>query len=282
MTAFPMDLIDTHCHLVSPKLRDHAGELVAAAAAAGVGRILNIAYDPETIELALQQAQEIPGVFAAVGVQPHDASENTDAVAERVRTLALAHPKVAAIGEIGLDAYYTLSPMETQIPCFETYLDLACDVGLPVVVHVRETHAAVRDRMAARVGKGLRGVIHCFTGTVREAEEFLDLGFYISLSGIVTFKNSEALRDVARMVPSEKLLIETDSPYLAPIPHRGKPNQPAFVADTARLVAQVRDVSAAELAAITTRNALALFPKLATERLAAWSAAAAAGAGPQA
>jgi TatD DNase family protein len=163
------------------------------------------------------------------------------------------------VGEIGLDGYYTLSPMPRQIECFHAFLDLAVEKNLPVVIHVRETFDDVYAALKERVSKGLHGVIHCFTGELHEARAFLELGFHISFSGIVTFKNASKLRDVAKEVPDEQLLIETDSPYLAPVPNRGKVNQPAFVRDVARCLADVRSMDSQALARMTLENGCRLF-----------------------
>lgn len=258
-----MNIIDTHCHLVSERLRDNIDALIDAARENAVSRILNIAYNPETIELACKQAERFPEVFAAIGIQPHDSDTYTPAEAEKVRALARSHKKVAAIGEIGLDNYHKDCSLEAQIPYFEHFLDISCDVKLPIVVHVRETHREVADRIKLFKPRGVFGVIHCFTGTVEEAREFLDLGMYISFSGIVTFKNADELKRVAKFVPSDRFLIETDSPYLAPIPHRGKTNQPAWVKHVCECVAEQRGTSYEEIAKLSTENALRLFARMA-------------------
>lgn len=257
-----LKLVDTHCHLVSPKLKDSLAELLVAARHYGVAKIINIAYDPETIELASQQMLSDPMIYAAFGIQPHDSNTYTYDVAERIRAKVRDNKKVVAIGEIGLDNYHKDCSLEQQIPCFEHFLQIACDEKLPVVVHVRETHREVADRISEFGKHGLTGVIHCFTGTVDEAREFLDLGMYISFSGIVTFKNSESLRDVARFVPADRFLIETDSPYLAPVPERGKTNQPAWVKHVCESIATVRGMTVEEVASLTTSNAHALFTRL--------------------
>lgn len=163
------------------------------------------------------------------------------------------------IGEIGLDAYYTLSPMEKQIECFEYFLQMALDLKLPVVVHVRETHKDVFSRIKLFAQKGLAGVIHCFTGTLSEAKDFLSCGMYISFSGIVTFKNSISLQEVAKFVPNDRILIETDSPYLAPVPMRGKLNEPAHVRHTCQFISSLRQISYEDFANLTTKNAEKLF-----------------------
>lgn len=252
-------LTDTHCHLVSEKLFANADELIADAQAVGVQRIVNIAYNKETFERGLVLANQHSCVWTTFGIQPHDASSYSPGLAEEMRQKAQTSKRVVAVGEIGLDAYYTLSPMKAQMECFEHFLSLAVEQGLPVVVHVRETHRDTVAMLERFVPRGLTGVIHCFTGTVAEACEFIDLGFYISFSGIVTFKNSSELRAVPPVVPRDRILIETDSPYLAPVPFRGKLNCPAYLPKTAEIVAEILSLETAELAQLTTLNAARLF-----------------------
>ena len=252
-------LIDTHCHLVSSKLKEQTGELIQNAKDVGVSHIINIAYNPETLDIALEQAALHPELFATVGIQPHDSQQYTHEVAEKMWKTAQGHEKLVAVGEIGLDDFHKLSPMEQQIKCFEHWLDIALREDLPVVVHVRETFDNVHSRLKEFAQNGGRGVIHCFTGTMDEGKAFLDLGFYLSFSGIVTFKNCAELREVAKIVPNDKILVETDSPYLAPVPYRGKKNQPAWVRQTAELVAEERGVAFEDFAKQTTLNATELF-----------------------
>ena len=257
-----MKLIDTHCHLVSEKLRDSLSDYVERAAAAGVHKIIDIAYDPESVHIALEQLERHSCLYAAVGIQPHDAHTFNSDEAQKIRLIARSHPRVVAIGEIGLDDYHKLAPMQQQIDCFETFLQIALDERLPIVVHVRETHEAVASRLRPFTQKGGTGVIHCFTGSLPEAREFLDMGLYISFSGIVTFKNALELKEVAKFVPSDRILIETDSPYLAPVPHRGKTNEPSFVRNVCELVAELRGVTPEILATQTTHNAEHLFYRM--------------------
>lgn len=255
-------LIDTHCHLVSERLRDGFDELVANARRFGVGKIINIAYDPESIALAEEQIKKSDMVYAAFGIQPHDSHTYSHEVAEAIRLKLRNNNKAVAVGEIGLDNYHKDCSPEVQIPCFEHFLQIAVDEKLPVVVHVRESHEQVASRIRAFANKGLRGVIHCFTGTLAEAREFLELGMYISFSGIVTFKNSDALREVAAYVPADRYLIETDSPYLAPVPERGKTNEPAWVKHVATCIAEVRKESFDDVARASSENAERLFTRL--------------------
>lgn len=255
-------LIDTHCHLVSDKLKDNLSDILATAKNNGLEKIINIAYDPETIQLGLQQLQFSNMIYLTLGIQPHDAAKFTISEAEIVRTHAKSNKRVVGIGEIGLDAYYTLSPMEKQIECFEYFLAMATELKLPIVVHVRETHTLVLERIKQFTNKGLTGVIHCFTGTLSEAKDFLDCGFFLSFSGIVTFKNSISLQEVAKIVPENRILIETDSPYLAPVPKRGKINEPGNLKYTCDFIANLRNVTSQELATLTKQNAETLFFRL--------------------
>ena len=257
-----MVLIDTHCHLVSTKLRNEVPQLLSRAQEAGVRKIINIAYDPETIQLAHEQLKVSNMLYATLGIQPHDALLFNLEEAEKARALALNNQRIVGIGEIGLDAHYTLSPMDKQIECFEYFLQMALELKLPVVVHVRQTHNDVLSRIKLYAHKGLTGVIHCFTGTLNEAKNFLDCNMHLSFSGIVTFKNAQDLQEVAKYVPLNRLLIETDSPYLAPVPLRGKINEPAFVHHTCEFIAKIRQTSYAELANSTTENAENLFSRM--------------------
>jgi TatD DNase family protein len=255
-------LIDTHCHLVSDRLKENIVELVQRAQLAGVQKIMNIAYDPATVQLALSHARQFESVYCTVGIQPHDADTYNETEAKIIESHALNEKKVVAIGEIGLDAFHKIVPMEQQIVCFEHFLDIALKSKLPVVVHVRETHDLVHDRLKDFAKKGGQGVIHCFTGTKQEGHSFLDLGFFLSFSGIVTFKNSTALQEAAKSFPSNRILIETDSPYLAPMPYRGKMNEPSWVVATCRYLAELRGEKFEEVAEYTWNNAHELFRRL--------------------
>jgi TatD DNase family protein len=257
-----IQIVDTHCHLVSEKLHAQAEVLVAQAHEAGVVKIINIAYDPPTIQKALEQAQHFSQVYCALGIQPHDADTFTEEEALRVTRLAQTQKKVVAIGEIGLDAFHKLVDLPLQIKCFERFLEVALEVKLPVAVHLRETHRDVWERLRDFSKRGGTGEIHCFTGSRDEAREFLDIGFYLSFSGIVTFKNSLELKEVATFVPADSFLIETDSPYLAPVPQRGKTNQPAWTRHVAEHIAELRQTSLEDICAQTWENTHRLFPKL--------------------
>lgn len=254
-----MHLIDTHCHLVSDKLKNSLPEIIQRAEQAGVKKIINIAYDPNTIQLAQEQLHVSNIIFTTLGIQPHDAATFSIAEAEKVRNIAKQNNRVVGIGEIGLDGHYKLSPMDKQIECFEYFLEIALDLKLPVVVHVRETFEDVYSRLKHYTAKGLTGVIHCFTGTLSEAKKFLDCNLYLSFSGIVTFKNAVELQNVAKIVPNDRILIETDSPYLAPVPLRGKINEPANIAHTCEFIANLRNMDAVQFSKLTANNAESLF-----------------------
>jgi len=199
-----------------------------------------------------------PDVSAAVGVHPHEADRLTDVILDRIAALA-ANPRVRAIGETGLDFHYGLSSRQGQIDAFSRQLDLAAGLDLPVVIHSREAFAESIDVVSAWKGPALPGQIHCFTGSLDEVRQWLDLGFMVSIPGVVTFRNTDALADAVRYVPDDRLLIETDSPYLAPVPMRGRTNEPSFIVHTATAVARIRNVSVDHIACVTSANARRLF-----------------------
>lgn len=257
-----MNLIDTHCHLVSPSLAPRIGELLNNASHAGVSRILNIGYNLESSRLACDQLSLSNMLYAAVGIQPHDASTFSEDALVEINHMAQNHARVVAIGELGLDAFHNLSPMNIQISCFRRFLEVAETRNLPVIVHMRNTFDEVRNSITPFASRGLTGVIHCFTGDVTQARAFLDLGFYISFSGIITFKNPSEFDEVVRFIPSNRILCETDSPYLAPKPNRGKTNEPAWVRHTCEHIARIRGESFEKTALDTTQNALSLFKRM--------------------
>ena len=255
-------LVDSHCHLDFP---DYAGEhdaVVARAREAGVGAMLTIATRLTTFDGVRTIAEAFDNVYCSVGVHPHEAAAEPQAT-DRETLIALSrHPKVVAFGETGLDYHYDHSPRARQEAAFRAHLQAAREAGLPVVVHSRgadpETVAVLREECA---GGGITGVIHCFSSTRTLAEGALALGFYISLSGIVTFRRSDELRAIVRELPLERLLVETDAPFLAPVPKRGKRNEPAFVRHTAEAVARLRGLASEALAEATTENFFRLFGK---------------------
>ena len=259
-------LIDSHCHLVYEGLAERQDEVLAAARARGVGGFLNISTRQKEWDAVVAVATREPDVWASVGVHPHEADAHPDLGATAL-VEATAHPKVIAIGECGLDYYYDKSDRAAQRERFAAHIEAARQTGLPLVVHTREAEDDTAEMLAREVAKGgVTGVLHCFTGSQQLADIALGLGFYISLSGIVTFKNAVELQATAKTVPADRLLVETDAPFLAPVPNRGKVCEPAFVADTAAFVAALRGVELDELASTTTANFFRLFGKACPER----------------
>ena len=255
--------VDSHCHLNYAKLVERQDELIAAARAAGVTTMLNIATRAAEWDDVLAIAEREPDVWASVGIHPHDADTHED-IETALLIERAQHPRVIGIGETGLDFFYDKSDRDRQRASFRRHIAAARETGLPLIVHTRSAEDDTTDIMREEMGKGAFGaVIHCFTGSAQLAKDMLDLGFFISLSGIVTFKNAEELRATAHGIPRDRLLIETDSPFLAPIPHRGKPCEPAFVTDTARFLANELDWQIDDLARTTSANFFRLFEKAA-------------------
>lgn len=248
-------LIDSHCHLDERRFAGERDQVIQRALEAGVGTMITIgasdgiAANYEAVEIAAAEEH----VFATVGIHPHEASIVTPAVLDELATLA-RRPKVVAIGETGLDYYYDNSPREVQQDVFRQFIDLARRLGLPLSIHLRDAYddavRILREEDASAVG----GVIHCFSGDRTNARDFLDLNFDLSFSGVVTFKNADELRAVAREVPADRYMVETDAPFLAPIPHRGKRNEPAFVVWTASVIAAQRSESLEQVAHQTREN----------------------------
>lgn len=258
-----MTLIDSHCHLNYDGLAERQEEVLASARARGVTGFLNISTRQDEWSAVVGAAERHPDVWASVGVHPHEADSHPDLGAAALID-ASAHPRVIAIGECGLDYYYDKSDRAAQRERFLAHIDAARETGLPLVVHTRDAEDDTAEMLAREVAKGgVTGVLHCFTGTANLARKALDLGFYISISGIVTFKNAKDLQETAKIVPQDRLLVETDSPFLAPVPHRGQTCEPAFVADTAAFLSDLRDVPLEELASATTANFYRLFGKAA-------------------
>lgn len=256
-------IIDTHCHLDFHRFNDDRDAVVQRAIDAGVERIIVPALDLQSCRAVLQLAEQYDAVFAAVGVHPNSSIQWRDSWVDQLRDFA-AHPKVVAIGEIGLDYYWEKSPKETQQRAFAAQLALAAELNLPVIVHNRETDADV-VRMLGESGLNGRshpGVVHSFFSGWDVAQQLLDLGFYLGFTGPLTFKKNDAPRQVAAKVPLNRLLVETDAPYLAPEPYRGKRNEPAYVAYTLERLATVHGKTKAEMAQITTENAMRLFSKI--------------------
>ncbi len=255
-----LGLIDSHAHIQGAEFAQDLGAVFQRAHDAGVEKIIVVggAGDLLSNDAALQLAQSFPGLFATVGMHPHDAKGVSGEDLKTLKGLA-GNPKVVAIGETGLDFYYEHSPRKIQIELFCRFIQMALETRLPLVVHNREAEREVAE-LLKKEGKGkVQGVIHCFTGDYKAAREFLDLGFYLSFAGIITFKNAGPLRDVVRELPLDRILVETDCPYLAPVPHRGKRNEPAFVRLVAETVAMIRDIPLEEVAQSTTQNVHNLF-----------------------
>ena len=254
-------LIDSHCHLNYKGLVEQQQAVLARARAAGVGGFLNISTRQREWADIIALAEQEPDVWASVGIHPHEADEHAD-MGEGILLEAAAHPRVVAIGETGLDYYYDHSDRATQQALFRTHIAVSRITSLPLIVHTRDAEEDTLRILADEMGQGaFPALIHCFTASAAFAQEVLALGLYISLSGIVTFKNAKDLQDIAQIIPEERLLVETDAPFLAPVPHRGRVCEPGFTADTARFVAGLRDISEAELGKLTTANFFRLFSR---------------------
>ena len=248
-----MKLIDSHVHLDDQKFDADRDAAIERALAAGVECMMAIGTGngPPDLDVAVRQADRYPFMYATIGVHPHDASKATPETWTRMRELA-AHPKVLAVGEIGLDYHYDFSPRDVQRAVFEQQLALAAEFRRPIVIHTREAWDDTLAILRAHWHGG--GIMHCFTGDETQARQSLDLGFHLSFGGVLTFPKAEEVRQAARIAPEDRILVETDCPYLAPVPHRGKRNEPAFVVETARRLAEVRGVTLEAISEATTRN----------------------------
>jgi TatD DNase family protein len=262
-------LVDSHCHLDFPDFDDDRDALIERAHAAGVGCMVTIATRLSKFPGVLAVAERYPSVYCSVGVHPHEAGDE-QVTADDLITRA-DHPRVVGIGETGLDYYYEHSPRAAQAANLEAHITAARETGLPLIVHTRDADDdTVRILTEAHRRDGpYPGLIHCFSAGRALADAMVELGFYISFSGIVTFKTATDLRETAKSVPLERILVETDAPYLAPVPKRGKRNEPAFTAHTAAVVADLKDVDAETFADATTDNAFRLFSKMPDPRTAA-------------
>jgi len=255
-------LIDSHCHLNYKGLVEDQANVLERARAAGVGMMLNIATRESEWDAVLATAVREADVWATVGIHPHEADEHPDVDTQKLVSRA-AHPRIAGIGETGLDYYYDHSDRDRQRRSFRAHIAAARETGLPLIVHTRDAEEDTMDILRDEMGKGAySGVIHCFTASGAFADAAMELGLYISISGIVTFKSAKDLQQTAARLPLERLLIETDSPFLAPVPHRGKACEPAFVADTARFLAELRGEDVGILARATSANFLTLFSRI--------------------
>jgi len=255
-------LIDTHCHLDFPDFEAERDAIVARAMAAGVGQMITISTRVKKFDAILGIAQAYENVFCSVGTHPHNADEELDIeTADLVRLSS--HPKVVAIGEAGLDYFYDNAPRDAQMIGLRRHIDAARQTGLPLVIHSRSADDDMAAVLNEETGKGaFPFLLHCFSSGPELARIGVDLGGYISFSGILTFPKSEELREIARTVPHDRMIVETDAPYLAPKPFRGKRNEPAYVAHTAQVLAETIGVTAADIAAITTENAFRIFSKM--------------------
>ncbi|MFO0997879.1 MAG: TatD family hydrolase [Alphaproteobacteria bacterium] len=253
--------VDSHCHLDYPEYAGALDDVIERARRAGVGAMLTIGTELQRFDGVRAIAERYERIWCSVGVHPHEAGEG--GVSDSSRLVELArHPKVVAIGESGLDYYYEHSPRDSQQTNFRAHMAAAAETGLPLIVHTRDADEDTAHILKEGAASGrLRGVIHCFTSSRALAETALDLGFSISFSGIVTFKRADELRAIARDVPLDRMLVETDAPYLAPVPKRGKSNEPAFLVHTAAVVAELKGITPEALAEATTANFFRLFDK---------------------
>jgi TatD DNase family protein len=253
--------IDSHCHLNYKGLVEQQAEILARARHSGVSAMLNISTREREWDEVIGLAEQEKDVWASVGIHPHEADQHVGMDCAKLVAKS-AHPRVVAIGETGLDYYYDKSDRAQQCTGFREHIKASRETGLPIIIHTRDAEADTAAILTEEMREGpFTGVIHCFTASAEFARIALDLGLYISLSGIVTFKNAKDLQDIAKWLPADRLLVETDAPFLAPIPHRGRTGEPAFVADTARFVAQLRDVALESLAQQTSDNFYDLFTK---------------------
>jgi TatD DNase family protein len=253
--------VDSHCHLNYKGLVEQQAEILKRARESGVSAMLNISTREREWDEVIGLAEQEKDVWASVGIHPHEADQHVGMDCAKLVAKS-AHPRVVAIGETGLDYYYDKSDRAQQCTGFREHIKASRQTGLPIIIHTRDAEADTAAILTEEMREGpFTGVIHCFTASAEFARIALDLGLFISLSGIVTFKNAKDLQDVAKWLPADRLLVETDAPFLAPIPHRGRTGEPAFVADTARFVAQLRDVVIESLAQQTSDNFYDLFTK---------------------
>jgi TatD DNase family protein len=253
-------LIDSHAHIQGKEYAGEAEAVISRAREAGVEKIIVVggAGDLSSNQAAVALADSYGNLYATVGMHPHDAKDVGEEELKELKALA-ARPKVIAVGETGLDFYYNHSPHNIQRDVFIHFIRMARETGLPLVVHERDAHKDVAELLRGEGLGKINGVIHCFTGDYEAARNYLDLGFYLSFTGIITFKNAQPLREVVRKVPLERMFVETDSPYLTPVPHRGKRNEPAYVRFVAETIAEIKRLPFAEVARVTTENVSELF-----------------------
>ena len=250
---------DTHCHLNHPDLLSEWEAVVTRAQQGGVQRFVVVGYDLESSQRAVQLAEQHPSLYATVGIHPHDAAQWNPATHQQLAELC-QHPRVVAIGEIGLDFYRDLSPREAQYEAFHAQMSLAQTLQLPVVIHCREAYDPLLEVLAQY--PSVRGVLHCFSGTETHARRGLELGYWLGIGGVITFRSAESLRAIVRETPRERIVLETDAPYLAPHPYRGKRNEPAYIPLIAQQVAALWEMPLDVLAELTERNVRQLFPRI--------------------
>lgn len=254
-------IVDTHCHLNHQKFHHDVPDAIRRAGERMVGSMIVVGYDVPSSEEAVRLAEQFPQVFAAVGVHPHDARTYDEAAHQRIRELA-QHPRTVAVGEIGLDYHYNFSAPDAQLTAFQAQLQVAREARLPVIIHCREAYGPTLDLLEDQLDGIPGGVMHCWAGTREEAFRALDLGLYLGFGGMVTFRNAQDLRSIAASAPQDRIVLETDAPYLAPEPYRGKRCEPAYVALVLERIAEIRGMPRDDLAEYTTLNARRLFPKL--------------------
>ena len=255
-------LVDSHCHLDFPDFADELDDVVTRAGDAGIGHMLTICTHVSKFPQVLEVAERYDNIFCTVGIHPHNALNEDDVTPEQLIELA-CHPKVVGFGETGLDYYYNKSPADVQQRQFRAHIAASREVGLPLIIHTRDADDDMARILTEEAEKGaFSGLLHCFSSSEKLAETALDLGLYISISGIVTFKTAEDLRQTVKNVPLDRLLVETDAPYLAPVPKRGKRNEPAFTAYTAEKVAEIKELDLSAVAEATTGNFFTLFSKV--------------------
>ncbi len=257
-------IVDSHCHLDFPELSSRLQEVLDAADAAGVKRMVTISTYVSRFDTYRALAEADDRIFFSVGTHPHNAAAEPDVTAAEIATLANSHPRCVAIGEAGLDFHYNKSPHDVQYKVFRTHIAAARDTGLPLVIHAREADQDMIDILSEEMRTGqFKAVLHCYSSGAELARGGVDLGLYLSFSGIATFRNSQEIRDIAESVPHDRILVETDAPYLAPVPMRGKVNEPAYTAFTANVLADVLKLDYEEFQMITTDNFYRLFSKAA-------------------
>lgn len=254
-------LVDSHCHLDFPDFAEELDDVVGRAGDAGIGHMLTICTHVSKFDQVLSVAKRYENIFCTVGIHPHNALAEAEVTPEQLIDLA-SHPKVIGFGETGLDYFYDKAPRDIQQRQFRAHIEAARRTGLPLIIHTRDADDDMARILSEEAGKGaFPGLLHCFSSSAALAQTALDLGLYISISGIVTFKNAEDLRQIVKNVPLERILVETDAPYLAPVPKRGKRNEPAFTAHTAEKVAEIKDLHLSDIATATTDSFFRLFSK---------------------